>query len=247
MDARGYTIGAPTIVDPEDIKPRAPEQFNPMRLKSAEPVTQAGTDEPVVGDRAQPVVRTMGGGPGAPGTIADAYSPVGESFFNVAPKATGALNVSQAWLARQPILGEIFKAEEQIPAQQYMRAAINRVVRGLAETERYGFLEKSQMLKDLNILPQLFDQPDALRLAIIGLDNSLLQASTELAYTAQNPDVPASSRRAARVQLNDLRGIRNVLGVPPRIYGEEDFARLPIGSPYIVDGKLQPPKKRELD
>ena len=252
MDARGYEIGAPRIVDPEDIRPQEAEKFNPMRLQEPERVTQPGTDEPVVsseveGEVGKPVVRTMGGGPGAPGTIADAYAPVGPSFYNLAPDATGFTNVSRAWLARMPILGEVFTAEKQIPAQQYMKAAINRVVGGLAETVRYGFLEKKQMLIDLSIIPQLFDQPDALRLAVIGLDNSLLQATTELAYTAQDPNVPASERRAARIKIKDLRGIRNILGVPPRVYGEEDFARLPIGSPYLINSQVQPPKKRELN
>jgi hypothetical protein len=244
MDQKGYEIGAPTLVDPDDLSPRDPDILNPMRLKTPENVT-----EPVTGQTAietetevsagEPLVRTMAAGPGAPGTIADAYSPVGETFFNVAADATGFANVSEAWLARQPILGEIFKANEQIPAQQYMRASINRVVRGLAETERYGFLEKTQMLRDLEILPQLFDQPDALRLAIVGLDSSLLQAQTELFYTANDRNVSAADRRMARRKLADLRMVRNILGAPPRVYSEADFNRLPIGSPYLVNGFIR--------
>lgn len=188
------------------------------------------------------------GGFGAPGTELDTYTPAGESFFNLAGKATGPINISKTWLARNPFLLGLVDAGEQINAQTYINAGINSIVRSLGETERFGIIEKQQILDQIGLLPKFIDDPLAYQQAVVGLDNYLMQGVIDLRKTAANTNLPVATRREALTKLDQLRRARNLLGAPPRVYSEQDFNSIQIGQPYInvlLGGRLQW-KNREI-
>lgn len=200
-------------------------------------------DEPVA-----PVDRTIGTVPGAaaPGptvpkaVTASTYSKNDSTFFNMAEKGTGPISVSKPFLAKIPLLGGFVDADKEIEATTFLKTAINRVTAALGETERFGTVEKAQILGQLDLLPSLIDRKEAYWQRLVGLDTMLLKASNELAATAYNKDLTPTTQGDARAKLDQIRQVRSLLGVPPRVSTKEDFNALDIGTPFVLpNGKIQ--------
>jgi hypothetical protein len=171
---------------------------------------------------------------------ASTYSKNDSTFFNMAEKGTGPISVSKPFLAKIPLLGGFVDADKEIEATTFLKTAINRVTAALGETERFGSVEKTQILGQLDLLPSLIDRKEAYWQRLVGLDTMLLKASNELAETAYNKELTPTTQGDARGKLDQIRQVRSLLGVPPRVSTKEDFNALEIGTPFVLpNGKIQ--------
>ena len=195
-----------------------------------------------------PVDRTVGTVPSAtaPGptvpkaVTSSAYSKNDPTFFNMAEKGTGPISVSKTFIAKIPLIGGLVDADKEIEATTFLKTAINRVTAALGETERFGSVEKAQILGQLDLLPSLIDRKEAYWQRIVGLDTMLLKASNELSSTAYNKELPPATQGDARAKLDQIRQVRSLIGAPPRVTTQADFKGIEIGSPFVLpDGKIQ--------
>ena len=195
-----------------------------------------------------PIDKTLGVVPPSPGEIqasttpavTSAYSKTDPTFFNMAGKGTGPINVTKPFLAKIPGLGDFINADKEIEATTFLKTAINRITAALGETERFGSVEKAQILGQLDLLPSLIDRKEAYWQRVVGLDTMLLKASDELASTAYNTQLTPSTQGDARAKLDQIRQVRAFLGAPPRVFTTQDFNALEIGTPFILpNGKIQ--------
>ena len=192
-------------------------------------------DTPAAGAKPAPVTSAITG-LATPESDLNAYTMTGNSLFNLADVGTGPLNVGKSWLSSFPVLGEFVKADEETSGQTYMKGAINTIARALGETERFGIIEKNQILDQVRLLPALLDRPDAFRQRVIGIDNLMLDAFNQLSATATNPNLPAATRQEALAKQDQLRRARTFLGAPPRVYNAEQAAQLEKGAFYLWQG-----------
>jgi hypothetical protein len=160
----------------------------------------------------------------------------GNSLFNLADVGTGPLNVGSAWLSSFPVLGEFVKADEETSGQTYMKGAINTIARALGETERFGIIEKNQILDQVRLLPKFLDRADAFRQRVIGIDNLMLDAFNQLSATAYDPNLPVATRQEALAKQDQLRRARTFLGAPPRVYDAAQRDQLEKGAFYLWKG-----------
>jgi len=175
----------------------------------------------------------------APGTTLDMYDPTENTFFNLAGKGTGPVNVTKRTLNKLPIIGSFIDADQETNAAQFMNAGVNAVARALGETERFGSIEKAQILEQLGLLPSFIDRPDALRMRIVGLDNLLLKAMMEMDESAYDPNLPVATRKETLGKLNQIRQVRSLLGAPPRVYNMDDLRAIGVGQPFVFDNKIR--------
>jgi hypothetical protein len=189
-------------------------------------------DTPAAGAEPAPVTSAITG-LATPESDLNAYTMTGNSLFNLADVGTGPLNVGKSWLSSFPVLGEFVKADEETSGQTYMKGAINTIARALGETERFGIIEKNQILDQVRLLPALLDRADAFRQRVIGIDNLMLDAFNQLSATATNPNLPVATRQEALAKQDQLRRARTFLGAPPRVYNAEQATQLEKGAFYL--------------
>ena len=203
-------------------------------------------NDPLGRDEEQASKRERAGTPPASGptvfkaVTASTYSKNDSTFFNMAEKGTGPISVSKPFLAKIPLLGGFVDADKEIEATTFLKTAINRVTAALGETERFGTVEKTQILGQLDLLPSLIDRKEAYWQRLVGLDTMLLKAANELTSTATNKELTPTTQGDARAKLDQIRQVRSLLGVPPRVSTKEDFNALEIGTPFVLpNGRIQ--------
>jgi hypothetical protein len=194
-------------------------------------------NDPLARDEEQAGKREEAGTPAAPNAVtASAYSKNDPTFFNMAGRGTGPISVTKPFFAKIPILGEFVDADKEIEATTFLKTGINRVTAALGETERFGSVEKAQILGQLDLLPSLIDRPEAYQRRVVGLDTLLIKAAKELEPTAYNKDLSPTTQADARAKLEQIRQVRSLIGAPPRVNSNEDFDKLPIGTPFVLPG-----------
>ena len=164
------------------------------------------------------------------------YSKNDPTFFNMAGRGTGPISVSKPFIAKIPFLGGFIDADKEIEATTFLKTGINRVTAALGETERFGSVEKAQILGQLDLLPGFIDRPEAFQKRVVGLDTLLTKAATELAPTAYNENLAPATQANARAKLEQIRQVRSLIGAPPRVNSNEDFDKLEIGTPFVLPG-----------
>jgi hypothetical protein len=198
-------------------------------------------NDPLRRDEEQAGKREKAGTPTIPKEVtASTYSKNEPTFFNMAGRGTGPISVAKPFVAKIPLIGGLVDADKEIEATTFLKTAINRVTAALGETERFGSVEKAQILGQLDLLPSLIDRKEAYWQRIVGLDTMLLKASNELASTAYNKELPPATQGDARAKLDQIRQVRSLLGAPPRVTTQADFNALEIGTPFILpNGRIQ--------
>lgn len=194
------------------------------------------------------IINTTGGNIVVPGTLfAGAppkapppilYSAAQPSMFNAAKAGTGVFfNVPKAFAERVPVVGAFVSGEENIDAVVFLRAAAGQLNRSLATNPRFSEGERKQIQKDIDALPALIDTPEAYQRRLIGLDTLLRQLRTKHYMDGyENRNIGVTDARAARLRVSDIDFVRDLMGVPPRITdfpSQEEFDKLPVGSPFI--------------
>jgi hypothetical protein len=154
----------------------------------------------------------------------------------MAGRGTGPVNVAKPFFAKIPLIGQFVDADKEIEATTFLKTGINRVTAALGETERFGSVEKAQILGQLDLLPSLIDRPEAYQRRVVGLDTLLIKAATELEPTAYNTNLAPATQADARAKLEQIRQVRSLIGAPPRVNSNEDFDKLEIGTPFVLPG-----------
>jgi len=166
------------------------------------------------------------------------------TIYNLAGMGTGPLNVAQSWIYSKPIMGEFIDASGEQYANTFLSNAVNLVNRGLATNPRFSEGERVQIQKELNLAPKLLDRAEAYQQRMIAVDDLLLQIRTD-AYRKgyMNKNLGPADIQDARLKVEDVDGIRSLMGVPPRIYSEKEREGLAVGTPYLWFGKTLAVKK----
>jgi hypothetical protein len=202
-------------------------------------------NRPAVEEPEVPIDRTIGQVPAgaavvpvvAPtATTASTYSKNDPTFFNMAGRGTGPISVAKPFFAKIPLIGQFVDADKEIEATTFLKTGINRITAALGETERFGSIEKAQILGQLDMLPSLIDRPEAYQRRVVGLDTLLTKAAQELEPTAYNKDLAPATQADARAKLEQIRQVRSLIGAPPRVNSNADFDKLPIGTPFVLPG-----------
>jgi hypothetical protein len=166
------------------------------------------------------------------------------TFFNVAGKGTGIVPVTASFVAKFPLLGDLAPGEQQ--ATSFLRAGVNQLTRSLAVGDRFNSDERKQILGDLQLLPQLIDNPESYRNRLMGLDALLQAVENRARRSYEDATLPRAALQKAARDYNEARQIRSLLGTAdlPRIdqtpEGQSTFNALPLNSWFVFNSRNGP-------
>lgn len=170
-------------------------------------------------------------------------SPDKPTFFNLAGKGTGVVNVGSAFIQRLPGIGPMFDFNEELYATDFITKTADRIINSLQVNKSYAVGEFERIKENLDVKPQLIDNEGAYKIRLRALDDTLIELANkayELGYTDPKLDPEVIGKNMAKYA--ELMSIRQVLGVPPReakvLQSKEQWDKSPKGSVWIVNGEL---------
>jgi hypothetical protein len=163
------------------------------------------------------------------------------TFFNMAEKGTGPIAIAGSLISKVPGLGGI--APEQQSASTFLRLAANQINRSLAVGDRFTETERQQIQAQLDALPQFIDNKTAYRNRLLGLDTLLNSIEQQAIRKYNTRTLPAADVRKASADFEEVRRLRGLLGMPPRINndptGQAAYNELPPGAYFIFNGTIR--------
>lgn len=163
-----------------------------------------------------------------------------KTVWGLASKTTGPVPAIIEGASRTPGVGQFVNAPQVTQARNYVPLVQRDLIRVLQNNPRYAEGERKAIESEINIKPELFDNPTAYRNRLIAVDDALSVRERNAFETANSKKVGREERIQAMNILNAIQKFRTNLGVPVRIESEEEWQSLPSGTEYIApDGKVK--------
>lgn len=208
----------------------------PTAAPGAAPTTGAVTS-PVVSAPTPVATQLPGGLPGAMPPAGQAGAlPQRGGIWGMSGKITGPAAVTAEVISGIPGLGAPFPEVTQ--AQNLAKQEVENLIEAFIKSDRAATTEQERLRKLYDIGPKFFDDPAALRDRLIAIDEEIAKEIDLAARQAYNTELPPDTRSKARSFLSAAEKFRTSLGVPVRIYTEEDAKQLPIGTQYLWQGRI---------
>jgi hypothetical protein len=179
-----------------------------------------------------------------PGGLPGATPPAGQTgalpqrggIWGMSGKITGPAAVTAEVISGIPGLGAPFPEVTQ--AQNLAKQEVENLIEAFIKSDRAATTEQERLRKLYDIGPKFFDDPAALRDRLIAIDEEIAKEINLAAGQAYNTELPPDTRAKARSFLSAAEKFRTSLGVPVRIYSEEEARKLPIGTQYLWQGRI---------
>jgi hypothetical protein len=148
---------------------------------------------------------------------------------------TGPVAVTAGAISGIPGLGAPFPNITQ--AQTAAKIEVENLIEAFLKSGKAPVSEQERLRKLYDIGPKFFDDPAALRDRLISIDEEIAKEINQAALQAYNTELAPDTRKKARDFLSQAVKFRTALGVPVRIYSEEDAKKLPPNTEYLWQGK----------
>jgi hypothetical protein len=177
--------------------------------------------------------------PGATGTAKQILSKPGyPTMVSLAGKATGPVNITAGLLERfgAGLFDDIKEGTTQ--ADAFITLANNRIVRGLAQNEKFPVAEMESIKDELKLLPGLLKSEGAYFNRAIGIDNVLSRIESQSFTAMYDKNLDVEKRNGAAAVNRNVKDARDLLGVihTPLIRNNEEakalFPQLELGDMY---------------
>jgi hypothetical protein len=221
ISARAKALGSrPTAQAPAPAAMPAPAPAGAMPAPAPAP---AATTAPVMAP--------------APATTAQAPVPpagqaVPTSLYRLASTGTGPLNMLRAGVSRVPLIGGMVDPKYEQSVTE-INNSVAQMVKSLQETTRMANAERVDIEERLSALPRFIDRPDAFQNRLIALDNVLSGIEQGAVSRTQEANIGASRRQEAEQKASEVRRIRQMIGLPTRIYSAEQAKALEPGTEFL--------------
>jgi hypothetical protein len=211
----------------------------------------SGVPEPIKNAIEKVTGKKMGGGaigasgvgaaqaPGAVGTAKQTVSkPNYPTMVSLAGKATGPVKITAGLLERfgAGLFDDISEGTTQ--ADAFISLANNRIVRGLAQNEKFPVAEMKDIKDELDLLPGLLKSEGTYFNRAIGIDNVLSRIESQSFTSMYDRNLAVDERNAAAAVNRNVKDARDLLGVihTPLIRNNEEakalFPQLELGDMY---------------
>jgi hypothetical protein len=170
------------------------------------------------------------------------YSKSAPNLFMASEFATGPVSAVGAGAYRTPIIGpslaKPFGGKTAAQAREYVGNTIGALTRSLSENPNFPVYEQKSIKAELDLLPQLYDNPTAFRSRLFALDDLLIQSQDTALANSTNQQLPTKDRQMARAKVAEIHKIRELIGSPLRIDSVDDprFAQVPEGVWFLWNG-----------
>ena len=172
-------------------------------------------------------------------TIEEAGTPgalPGRTLWSESTRITGPGAVTAGAISRIPGLGAPFPEVTQ--AQNLAEQEVENLIEAFMKSGRALASEQERLRRLYSVGPKFFDDPAAYRDRLIAIDEEIAKEINLAKNQAFDETLSSEVRKNARSFLSSAEKFRSTLGVPIRIYNEQDAAKLPAGTPYLWKGKF---------
>jgi hypothetical protein len=214
---------APTAAAPTAAAPRADTEMIPT----------SGSAAPLGGGLTPPSMRGPKPTIEAPGTAGAAP---GRTLWSMSKNITGPGAAGAAAISSIPLLGGSFPEVTQ--ARNLAQQEIENLIEAFIKSKQANQTEQERLRRLYAIGPKTLDDPAAYRDRLIAIDEEILREINLAKKMAFDENLSSEDRQEARKRIPLFNKLRENLGVPIRIYTEEDFAKLPEGTPFLWKGKF---------
>jgi hypothetical protein len=213
---------------PPSAAPAAPAtEVSPVATAPASQVKELGTG-----------IRPTGSAlPGPlPGTGEAGSLPQRGGIWGMSADITGPGARAAGLISGTPGLGAPFPKVTQ--AQNLAKQEVESLIEAFIKSDKAAVDEQKRLRELYDIGPKFFDDPAALRDRLIAIDEEIAKEIDLTARQAYNTELPPDTRAKARTFLSAAEKFRSSLGVPVRIYTEEQRDKLPVGTKYLWEGRF---------
>lgn len=218
---------AAPAVAPTPAAPAAPAaEVSPVAAAPAPRVTELGTGIAPTGALPGPLPTT-----GETGAI-----PQRGGIWGMSGKITGPGARVAGAISGFPGLGAPFPEVTQ--AQNLAKQEVENLIEAFIKSDKAAVDEQKRLRELYDIGPKFFDDPAALRDRLIAIDEEIAKEIDLTARQAYNTELAPDTRAKARDFLSAAEKFRSSLGVPIRVYTEEQAKELPPGTEYLWQGKI---------
>jgi hypothetical protein len=204
----------------------APSAATPIALGPSQTTTFGSSALPPSMRGPRPTVEAAG----TPGALP------GRTLWSESARIAGPGAVTAGAISRIPGLGAPFPEVTQ--AQSLARQEVENLVEAFLKSGRAPVAEQERLRALYSVGPQFFDDPAAYRDRLIAIDEEIAKEINLAKGQAFNETLDSTVRKNAREFLSSAEKFRSSLGVPIRIYTQEDAAKLPPGTQYLWQGKF---------
>ena len=184
-----------------------------------------------------PLPAAPGGGPGK-GDFKAGELP-SRTLWGMSSLIAGPVATTLGAVSRKiPGLGDPYPMITQ--AQDLANQEVENLIRAFLKNERAPVAEQERLRNLYSVGPQFWSDPAAYRSRLIAIDEELGREMNKAAGEAYNDQVSSEVRQNARKFLTEAEKFRSNLGLPLRIYSEEDpaYKALPVGAEYLWQGVI---------
>lgn len=159
------------------------------------------------------------------------------TFFDLASTGTGFAPVIISGIARNvplSVAGQLKPEYQQ--ATTALESMSNRVVNVLQENPRFAEGERKQIMGELDLAPRMLDNKQSYINRIAALDNVLSGIEEKTRALSETLEIGTSKRNEAYRKLEDIKFVRDLLGVQSRkINTPQEWAASPPGEYLVYD------------
>jgi hypothetical protein len=174
--------------------------------------------------------------PGTPGAL------TGRTLWSMSTNITGPGSAVTGAISQIPGLGGTFPEVTQ--ARSLAVQEVENLIEAFIKSKQAGVKEQERLRSVYAVGPRFIDDPAAYRDRLIAIDEELGRDLNLAKQMAKNEELSSADRQAARRTLVLGQKLRSNLGVPLRVYSEEDIVGLPPGTEVLWYG-IQPARVPE--
>lgn len=167
----------------------------------------------------------------APGSVPQIGQAVPTNLYRLASTGTGPIALFNSGVSRIPLIGgKVPPAYEQSVTE--IENSVAQLVKSLQQTTRMANAERVDIEQRLSVLPRFIDRPDAFQNRLIALDNVLATIEAETSSKTQQANIGAAGRQEAEKKLSEVQHMRQMIGLPMRVYTRQQALSLPPGTEF---------------
>ena len=192
----------------------------------------AAVTVPADGEEVAPPANAANAAPATKGKTAPAASYGGMNLFDAAEMGTGVVPWVASKIATAPGMGNVAPDIQQ--SRAFMLSAPNQIAKSLQNTARLSETERKQVEDQIDLLPNLIDNPTAYRNRVIGTGQLLYRLRDESMDKANNSTLHVRDRNEAREKAGEIGKIIDLMGVPRPVYDMKTWEGLEPGTRFMI-------------
>lgn len=166
--------------------------------------------------------------------------PSGETLFTLAENATGLRSAVLATTGKIPGTQVTESEEAVLDARSTFRTFQNDLARGLVNNPRFPVAERAAVLDAIDISPEVFDTPSAMRVRLKAADKFLRLRRDQFLRDSNDRGLPGDVQAAQRTNASQMQNAIDRLGIPQSSGADLDIEAINAMSPndvrFVVNG-----------